>query len=359
MKKSIAIILSSILIITSICVPVSASSADKGYFWKNTFDFLKSLWEIGFLMDYPEYPTIEEYFEDWKTEENIQDAPSGPTEEEFIDYINHGVVIDGENIRYTGDTWNFMTYLMSNYESDNKYIIAYSWDFTNSYSSWPTANNGISDKMAPLVGTSHIFVEGGFLRDEWTTSRSKANYVGIIDLANSQGSSSGQAILYDAINQSSSNISLKQFNAWTPSDETTITWNNQKFVFSKVSGSNWSGNNNIAAYAGFKGLQNSMYIYYDSNNLPSNPNIPNYFTTDSYNTNVSGDSYETTTSNIDNSISYNDVYNYITNNYDYSNNTYPSPQETNNYIDSFNDNSNQNNNNSSNGSTTVVSCGEG
>lgn len=350
-KKIISILTISILLISNICVPVLAeTSADKGRFWKNTFDFLKSFWEIGNLMEYPEYPTLEEYFEDWKQEENISDAPTDPTEQEFIDYLNNGVVINGDNITYTGNTWSFMQYLSEQYREDNKYIIGYSFDCTDNYVSYPQANNGISDLLSPKLGNSHVFVEGGFVRAEWSTNRSKANYIGIIDLANSQGTASGVATFYDFVSQSSANIPMKQINVWTPDTESSITWNNQKFYFSKLSGAKHSGNNSTPEYAGFNGLQNSIYIYYDVNNLPSNPNIPKYFTTDSYNQNITGDSYTTTTESIDNSITYSDVYNYITSNYDYSTNTYPSPTETNNYIDSFNDNSNQNNNNNNGGS---------
>lgn len=326
---SILITISMLSLIIPQNVKANQPSNNNG-FWQNTIDFIKSICEVGTIMRVPDYSKLNEWEQSWKSQNNVINAPSNPSENELMTYLNQGVIVNGDLVTYSGDTWDFMKYVMNQVRTEYGYEIAYPYNIAsyvnNSYEGQSGARN------FPLFQAEYqpfVFYQGktGGL-DSYSIDliKPKNTFYGI-------KVSSGHCNLKTFAGSSSFSVKRSPYYNRQVSDQTGITFSN--ILYSSVSGNTLKPSSDGYTYSCYGACGNSFYVYYSTSAVQTSPAQPYYYTKDSYNENITKDSYNTTTTSIDGSLSYGDITNYINIYKENNDGNDPSPIDVNIYIETY------------------------
>lgn len=351
-KRFLSILLSIVFIFGSLSPSISVyasnnSSSTGSNYLRNNFDKVVT-WSTGVITGTRDL--ITNFFNYLGNHRNDLDIPEGTTTDDWLD--DNILIDDNGGITISDSVINSMRDVVNNYiTNDTGYRYVYSAsasEFLNAFSTqtqyhayldllrnnydkiccqfnYGTTEIYVFEKPVDFVYSSYDSSTGTYQITtyfDWSINRQAYKYV--------YDSNSSQYVLYsDSPINISNNIRAK-----SEPNVSTFPSNTIRLV----------------------ALNTTQYIMYNSLNAlrAGTEGVQEYYVTDSYNTNHIDNSMTTTLNDLSNTISYSNVSNYV-NSYYIENQTYPSSQDTYNYINNYNGdnggggNGNGNNNGSGNG----------
>lgn len=329
MKKRLSVIMIICLLTMSFAIPVYA---DTGFFpeispdipesYKKPRDMLMQIvsdvGQIGMLGINGVQYLVQEFLNGVGLG---QEAEQIQNENDAFQWLNNGIAVSGNNVSITGRQYQFIKYYTQNLAN------------TYAYRTWYTLR--LQDYQL-INNQNFIQIVNQYHKDYYIivySSNSKLmllpkQYTQILYRSNT-GSNGGYIDFYDIRNNSTSfNSGCLNFTNFVQTgavngQATNILCAQQNLPF--------GGNISTSAYV-LSNQYEPLTVFNVYSGVSCNQVSP-YYTTGSYNSNMTKDSYNTTTSNIDNSMTSQDVYNYVNNYYNSNDGNYPSPSQINVYIE--------------------------
>ena len=342
MKKRLSIILIACMLMINICTPVYASSnffpevspnVPESYTKARDLfmQIVSDVGQVGMLPITGLQVMVTEFLNALglnNEAEEIQD------ENDAFQWLNEGINVNGDNVSITGRQYQFIKYYCQ--QNENNYGFRY----------WYTLR--IADHGSPLTSQNFQTLVGQYQKDYYILVYSNYQKVMCIPKQYTQltyRSSTGSGGAY--VNLTDIRTGSSTFNDgclnFTNFSNTGSTSGVTGGVLVNTSESGYTGGLSDKVFM-ISNQYEPLTVFNAYSGVSCNQVAP-YYTTGSYNTNITKDSYNTTKSNIDNSLTSNDVYNYVNNYYDSNNGTYPTPNQINVHIENITTNNNSNNNN--------------
>ena len=324
MKKRLSIILSSIIIFMSSTNVYASQNVPSTYFQTRDM-ILQFIQDVGYIGSLPVkglQVMVTEFLNKMGLGEEAEEITS---DEKALEWINNGVYVQGDQINVTGNQWLFFKDLMQTQKTANSYTIGYSTNYSRLSSDYQNVKNAFSSYQRTRIclpngtGSMLLIPKQCYFVGNLTPNSSgyytnlRAYYKGVQNIA-------GERVVYAwGSGASAWTQDYSNFNVYASSVSNNYLDPNQSFP------TNYS-------VVGAEGFQYSFYVF-QSASAVGDEGMPKYFVKDSYNTNMTKDSYNTTKHNVDNSLSYGDVVTYISENT--VNGVPPSPTEINIYVNEY------------------------
>lgn len=331
MKKRISIFMICTLLVMTFTVPVYASNVDQNEhpYFDDFYKFVQVIEDFGMAANYLPAKVLSTFI-DFKTEKNL-DVPANTIDDVYT-FMNSGTIVNGENITFNPQVTDWIKYFTNEIEEEQRYYYGYTRSVN--YLDLKNATDTVRQLLLEYQGTHYV---------EYDNSNGNYFYMSFSPI--------GTTKLYLNLIQDG------QFN--TVTNQVNITGNKITYEIDKVN--NTIRNNGYIENASYgvpywfsnsntEYMNNKHYMistepigYYIFSDGYNGDGLP-YYTTSDYSTNstIEG-SYNTTQSNVGNTVSYNTINNYF-NTTTQSTGTPPSPQDIQIHIENI-----QNNNQGGNG----------
>ena len=291
MKKRISIFIVFYIVLCSVLFPLNVK-AEVSPSYINTRDtFWKLVQDVGYIGSLP-VKGLQVMVQEFLTKiGNSNEASQITDEQKALEWINNGVVVNGDNVQIIGNQWNFVKSCIQDEIDLNHYEIVYGsdcqWTDTQGHPNLTEAWQNISSGYLSIkFGTSLACYDLSttylvHYSDNTTTSyycmlKQKEND-SYVSAKSFRSMDQDKNISYTPLTFSGTNLVSR-----------TVSGNVKTYGYpAQVPTTNW-----LIDY-GWRGY----YMYY-TNDLPDNPQIPNYFITKNYYNNIQGDTYNTTKTEI-------------------------------------------------------------